>query len=243
MSFLSCLYLPVLNVGCDLQHANHGALKHSYRELDLWLQYNLKRFVNISVLNLQFEAKLVLFFFYFAGVLSTNNFSCALQHSSEDRIFFLLLQLLLRHFIRLKVFWTKKCAISGLIMGFIGLKNRNLSTLSPPPSAHTQTHTHSHWTLGQIGWPAEWVCAVVMIRLLNRAVLCHASCWASGLTKGIWSINSLSLSRFFPICFFFQSCHHSFFIYKHIENLTDCLVANWNTCGIYINIWYWIMIT
>ena len=101
------------------------------------------------------------------------------------------------------MFWTKKCAVSGLIMGFIGLKNRNLPPLFFFPClAHTHTHTrvrwhtqtHTLWTRGQTVWPAEWVCAVVMIRLLNGAVLCHASCWASGRTEGIGSIWSLSLS-------------------------------------------------
>lgn len=133
------------------------------------------------------------------------------------------------------MFWTKKCAVSGLIMGFIGLKNRNLPLLfffSLASLTHTHTHTsvrwhtqtHTHWTRGQTVWPAEWVCAVVMIRLLNGAVLCHASCWASGRTEGIGSIWSLSpsfslpvplsaspcLSLFQPV--FYQSLRRSFFI-------------------------------
>lgn len=92
---------------------------------------------------------------------------------------------------------------------------------------HTQTHTH--WTRGQTGWPAEWVCAVVMIGLLNGAVLCHASCWARGLTeRNLINIQSLSLSLclsdflslyvclslclslcFFFIFIFYHSCHCS----------------------------------
>lgn len=134
-------------------------------------------------------------------------------------------------------------------MGFIGFKNRNLPLFFSSPvdalshNTYTHTHTlssidmcmhtqtHTHWTRGQTGWPAEWVCAVVMIGLLNGAVLCHASCWARGLTeRNLINIQSLSLSlclsvwlslplclslfMSFSLCFFFvfifyHSCHCS----------------------------------
>lgn len=57
---------------------------------------------------------------------NSTNFTCAVQSSWVGNISFSLTLLLLGHFIRLKMLWTKKCPISTLKMGFIGLKNRNL---------------------------------------------------------------------------------------------------------------------
>lgn len=146
--------------------------------------------------------------------------ACLLWYSWVKEIFFLPLSppLLSGHFIRLTVLWTKKCVVSGLIMGFIGLKNRNLPLPTYPPLCRgTQTHTHTQGTGGQTGWPAEWVCAVVMIRLLNGAVLCHGSCWGSGLTEGIWSILPLSLflsSLFLLQAIFYHSWCNPFSIHE-----------------------------
>lgn len=105
------------------------------------------------------------------------------------------------HFIRLTVFRTKKCAVSGLIMGFIGLKNQNVSLLSPLCLCEcTQTHRN---TLNQR--PTRLTCWMALCCGNDKAI--EWSCTLSCCLPGQWSDwRNLINIGFLPLSFFFCFC-------------------------------------
>lgn len=117
------------------------------------------------------------------GEQHSTNFTCAVQSSWVSNISFSLTPLLLGHFIRLKMLWTKKCPISTLKMGFIGLKNRNLFYFFK--RTHTLTHARARTH------------AFTLVRTPNRRPN-RMTCWMGlccGNDKAIeWSCTLVTLA-------------------------------------------------
>lgn len=117
---------------CNLQHVIHRAQSHSYRTLIYFFFGFIVIFLSPKFLqNLKFRSHMMV-----SNIAQTLLVLYNLLELVISRF-----HLPLCSFIRLKMLWTKKCPISTLKMGFIGLKNRNLFYFFK--RTHTLTHARA----------------------------------------------------------------------------------------------------